>query len=129
MKKYNLLKYLPLLMIPFMIFTGCKKDSSSGSSSILPEREFKVVSFLETYTPEGYPSVMFAVRNKGTKSFDNIRVKIMATKNNGEVLDSDIIEANNGETILPGKTVSEVAEFKNLSSHDDYQKLDYTFLD
>ena len=45
------------------------------------------------------------------------------------MLDLDIIEANNSGITLPGKTISEVAEFKNLSSYDDYQKLDYAFLD
>lgn len=87
--------------------------------------DFEVTDTRDTMYMDMYPQILVTVENVGTATGYLVRCIAAAKDTSGVIIDSDLTYFVDGGDIHPGESAQDDVIFMELSSHDDYDTVDY----
>ena len=118
--KNHSLKFGLLLLLVFGFFEGC--DNPTESKSKKPN--FTITSTTKGVKSYGSPFIRITVKNSGNATGYNVSCDVQA-KRGDLIVDSGFAYFADGGNIAPGESAVDEAIFFDLSSHSDYDDLEY----
>jgi len=88
------------------------------------EARFEIISTSKEMTSYGFPYIEITVKNVGDATGFNVSCDVIAIKEES-VVDSGFAYFGVGIDVSPGESIIDDAIFLELTSHDDYDKIEY----
>ena len=115
-------RILFIVVILIIFLAGCEKEADITDN--FEYANFEVTNTTTGMTSYGCPYVKITVKNVGSKTGYNVSCTVKAFNGN-TIIDTGFAYFADGSDIDPGESAIDDAIFFDLSSHNQYDRLEY----